>query len=100
MRTAQIQENETWCIGALPGSRDPAATSSCSTAMAQASPPLPESMHSTGSPEAQPEQEALLLPTGLGSNGPGPRPATTGPGPRRQSHTGRTWLRTHFRRWL
>ncbi|XP_017826864.1 PHD finger protein 11 isoform X3 [Callithrix jacchus] len=33
--------------------------------MAQASPPLPESMHSTGSWEAQPEQEALLLPTGV-----------------------------------
>ncbi|XP_064229657.1 PHD finger protein 11 isoform X1 [Aotus nancymaae] len=33
--------------------------------MAQASPPLLESMHSTGSPEAQPEKEALLLPTGV-----------------------------------
>ncbi|XP_032150507.1 PHD finger protein 11 isoform X2 [Sapajus apella] len=33
--------------------------------MDQASPPLPESMHSTGSPEAQLEQEALLFPTGV-----------------------------------
>lgn len=48
--------------------------------MAQASPPRPERVLGASSPEAQPAQEALLLPTGvyrgdgragLGSDGPG-----------------------------
>ncbi|XP_030669264.1 histone-lysine N-methyltransferase SETDB2 isoform X3 [Nomascus leucogenys] len=66
-RQRRLKETKPSAAGALPGSRYPAATRSCSTAMAQASPlrPRPERVLGASSPEAQPAQEALLLPTGV-----------------------------------
>ncbi|XP_063475232.1 histone-lysine N-methyltransferase SETDB2 isoform X3 [Symphalangus syndactylus] len=66
-RQRRFKKTKPSAAGALPGSRYPAATRSCSTAMAQASPlrPRPERVLGDSSPEAQPAQEALLLPTGV-----------------------------------